>query len=225
MLLEPHLMEKIKESVLFNGMNEEEITTALEELCAAVKSYKKGERILFAGQTAPFMGFVLSGSVTIENNDIWGNRTILSRADTGQFFAETYALLKNEPLLVDVAANEESRILLLKIDGIQTLKNFNSSWSVKLISNMLLISAHKNLLLSNRSLHTSPKTIRERVMSYLNSLSLKKHSREFDIPFDRQQLADYLNLERSALSKELGKMQRDNLITVKKNHFTVTAEV
>ncbi|MBR2807174.1 MAG: winged helix-turn-helix domain-containing protein, partial [Oscillospiraceae bacterium] len=81
------------------------------------------------------------------------------------------------------------------------------------------ISAHKNLALSGRSFHTAPKTIRGRVMSYLNTVSLQRGSREFDIPFDRQQLADYLNLERSALSKELGKMQRDGLITVRKNHF------
>ena len=76
-------------------------------------------------------------------------------------------------------------------------------------------------MLSGRSFHTAPKTIRGRVLSYLNSVSLQKHSNEFDIPFDRQQLADYLNLERSALSKELGKMQRDGLIKTKKNHFVI----
>ena len=84
-----------------------------------------------------------------------------------------------------------------------------------------MISARKNLMLSGRSFHTAPKTIRGRVLSYLNSVSLQKHSNEFDIPFDRQQLADYLNLERSALSKELGKMQRDGLIKTKKNHFVI----
>jgi len=80
---------------------------------------------------------------------------------------------------------------------------------------------HKNLILSGRSFHTAPKTIRGRVMAYLNSVSLQRRSREFDIPFDRQQLADYLNLERSALSKELGKMQREGLISCRKNHFII----
>ena len=92
---------------------------------------------------------------------------------------------------------------------------------MKVIANLLRISAHKNLTLSGRSFHTAPKTIRGRVMSYLNSVSLQKHSRVFDLPFDRQQMADYLNVERSALSKELGKMEREGLIECRKNHFTI----
>ena len=84
---------------------------------------------------------------------------------------------------------------------------------------MLTISMRKNLMLSGRSFHTSPKTIRGRVMAYLSSMSLQAGSDEFDIPFDRQQLADYLNVERTALSKELGRMQKEELITVRKNHF------
>ena len=91
----------------------------------------------------------------------------------------------------------------------------------KLVTNLLTISAHKNLTLSGRSFHTSPKTIRGRVMAYLNSVSLQKGANEFDIPFDRQQLADYLNLERTALSKELGKMQKDKIISVNRNHFII----
>ena len=94
-----------------------------------------------------------------------------------------------------------------------------SVWMMKFLRNLLNVSAHKNLTLSGRSFHTAPKTIRGRVMSYLNAVSLRKHTSEFDIPFDRQQLSDYLNLDRSALSKELGKMQREGLITVRKNHF------
>ena len=81
------------------------------------------------------------------------------------------------------------------------------------------MATRKNLILFGRSFHTAPKTVRDRVLSYLNSVSLQKNSTDFDIPFDRQQLADYLNLERSALSKELGKMQREGLIKCRKNHF------
>ena len=150
---------------------------------------------------------------------MWGNRTILSNVGEGGFFAETYALLENEPLLVDVRANENCRILFFKVGSLKKLKSNMNLWSFKLISNLLVISANKNLHLSGRSFHTSPKTIRGRVMAYLSSVSLKKGSNDFDIPFDRQQLADYLNLERSALSKELGKMKKDGLIEVRKNHF------
>ena len=211
--------DKLKENIIFNGMTPDEIDQALNELCAIEKAYKKNSLILRAGDITDSLGLVLSGSVTIESNDMWGNRTILSNVDEGGFFAETYALLENEPLLVDVMANENCRILFFKVGSLKKLKSNMNLWSFKLISNLLMISANKNLHLSGRSFHTSPKTIRGRVMAYLNSVSLKKGSNEFDIPFDRQQLADYLNLERSALSKELGKMKKDGLIEVRKNHF------
>lgn len=209
----------LKENIIFNGMSPDEIDQALSELCAIEKAYEKNSLILRAGDTTDSLGLVLSGSVTIESNDMWGNRTILSNVGEGGFFAETYALLENEPLLVDVMANENCRILFFKVSSLKKLKSNMNLWSFKLISNLLKISANKNLHLSGRSFHTSPKTIRGRVMVYLNSVSLKKGSNEFDIPFDRQQLADYLNLERSALSKELGKMKKDGLIEVRKNHF------
>ena len=211
--------DKLKENIIFNGMTPDEIDQALNELCAIEKAYKKNSLILRAGDITDSLGLVLSGSVTIESNDMWGNRTILSNVGEGGFFAETYALLENEPLLVDVRANENCRILFFKVGSLKKLKSNMNLWSFKLISNLLMISANKNLHLSGRSFHTSPKTIRGRVMAYLNSVSLKKDSNEFDIPFDRQQLADYLNLERSALSKELGKMKKDGLIEVRKNHF------
>lgn len=211
--------DKLKENIIFNGMSPDEIDQALSELCAIEKEYKKNSLILRAGDITDSLGLVLSGSVTIESNDMWGNRTILSNVGEGGFFAETYALLENEPLLVDVRANENCRILFFKVGSLKKLKSNMNLWSFKLISNLLIISANKNLHLSGRSFHTSPKTIRGRVMAYLNSVSLKKGSNEFDIPFDRQQLADYLNLERSALSKELGKMKKDGLIEVRKNHF------
>lgn len=211
--------DKLKENIIFNGMSPDEIDQALSELCAIEKVYEKNSLILRAGEITDSLGLVLYGSVTIESNDMWGNRTILSNVGKGGFFAETYALLENEPLLVDVRANENCRILFFKVGSLKKLKSNMNLWSFKLISNLLIISANKNLHLSGRSFHTSPKTIRGRVMAYLSSISLKKESKEFDIPFDRQQLADYLNLERSALSKELGKMKKDGLIEVRKNHF------
>lgn len=212
---------QLQQSMLFRGMTELEITKALQVLEAHEKSFQKGETLLIAGTITERMGLVLEGSVTIESNDAWGNRTIISHVGQGQVFAETYALLENEPMLVDVTASEDCRVLFLRSGRIQSLKNSLEPWTLKYITNLLTISMHKNLILSGRSFHTAPKTIRGRVMAYLNSVSLQKHSREFDIPFDRQQLADYLNLERSALSKELGKMQKDELIFCKKNHFLI----
>lgn len=204
-------------NMLFRGMDGKEIESALKLLEAREREYNKGDVILHAGDKTLQMGLVLTGSVTVESNDMWGNRTILSHVGRGQFFAETYALLR-EPLLVDVTANEDCRILFLRM---KTLDGDHGNWTAKLLSNLLMVSAHKNLHLSGRSFHTSPKSIRGRVMSYLNSVSIQTGKSEFDIPFDRQQLADYLNVERTALSKELGKMQKDGYFTVRKNHFVI----
>ncbi len=213
--------QQLQKTMLFQGMTDSEIAEALQVLEAHEKCHKKGETLLIAGTITERMGLVLEGSVTIESNDAWGNRTIISHVGKSQVFAETYALLETEPMLVDVTASEDCRILFLRSGRIQSLKSSLESWTLKYITNLLTISMHKNLILSGRSFHTAPKTIRGRVMAYLNSVSLQKHSREFDIPFDRQQLADYLNLERSALSKELGKMKGDGLISCRKNHFVI----
>lgn len=214
----------IQKTMIFRGMSEEDVSMALSKLKAEERFFPKGAMILYAGDTTDRLGLVLQGSVTIENNDIWGNRTILSNVGKGQFFAETYALLDNEPLLVDVVANEDCTILFFCVSEIRRFTQALEPWSIKFITNLLSISTHKNLVLSGRSFHTAPKTIRGRVLSYLNSVALQKHSREFDIPFDRQQLADYLNLERTALSKELGKMKQEGLIGFRKNHFILFAE-
>lgn len=212
-------MNKLKDALLFKGMSESEITAALENLHAVEKKFRKGSSILLAGSTTDRMGLVLEGAVTIENNDIWGNKTILSHVGQSGFFAETYGLLVNEPMLVDVVADSYCRILFLRIGNIRHDLSGMAVWHLKFISNLLMISAHKNLILSGRSFHTAPKTIRERVSSYLNSVSIQTGKKEFDIPFDRQQMADYLNLERTALSKELRKMKDDGLIDFRKSHF------
>lgn len=214
-------MDVIQQVALFRGMDEAELAAALSALSAKEKTYEKDETILYAGNVSEHMGLVLEGSVTIESNDVWGNRTILSHIEKGGTFAETYALLEDEPMLVDVIANEKSNILSLRIGSLNLLQQDISPWRVKLIGNLLRISSQKNLHLSGRSFHTAPKSIRGRVMAYLNSVSLQKNKIDFDIPFDRQQLADYLNVERSALSRELSNMQQDGLILVRRNHFEI----
>ncbi len=213
-------VDVLQGTVLFRGMAETEIREALDSLGAFQRSYSKGEAVLHAGSTTRRIGLVLSGSVTVESNDMWGNRTVLDVIGRGEFFAETYAFLRNEPLLVDVAANEDSRVLFLEIGSLAESAAARP-WQVKLLGNLLTITAHKNLALSGRAFHTAPKTARGRILAYLNSVSVKKHAKEFDIPFDRQQMADYLSLERTALSKELGRMRREGIIAFRKNRFTI----
>lgn len=213
--------EALQNNRLFLDMNTLEINTALYILNARYQTFEKGEIILHAGGQTDCVCLVISGSVTIENNDMWGNRTILNIVDSDDFFAETYAILKDETMMVDAVANEQCAIMFLRIGGLFGSGFEGQPWSNKLVRNLLMISANKNLILSGRSFHISPKTARGRIMAYLNSVSLKKHSKVFDIPFDRQQMADYLNLERTALSKELSRMKREKIIDFKKNHFEI----
>lgn len=208
----------LAQSMLFHGLAEPEISSALDALHAEEKAYQKGSVVLRAGETTDRMGMVLSGRVTVESTDVWGNRTILSLLDAGQFFGEVYALLPGEVLLVDVRVVEDCRILFLTLSG---LEGHGGPWAGKLLRNLLTISARKNLALSGRSFHTAPKTVRGRVMAYLNTVSLQRHSHAFAIPFDRQQMADYLNIDRTALSKELGKMRDEGLIAFRKNRFQI----
>ena len=205
-------------SVLFKGFDEAEVNALLTALNAREKKFRKGTMIFHSGDIISTLCFVTLGSVTIESNDMWGNRTILNLVGKGQFFAESYALLPNEPMLVDVCANEDCTIVFLDMKAIGKL---DESIRARLLSNLLMITTRKNLHLSSRSFHTAPRQVRGRIMAYLNTVSVQKHSREFDIPFDRQQLADYLNVERSVLSNELSKMQRDGLIRCRKNHFEI----
>ncbi len=208
----------LSSSVLFKGFDETEINALLTSLNAREKKFPKGVMIFHSGDTISTLCFVTAGSVTIESNDMWGNRTILNLVGKGQFFAESYALLPNEPMLVDVCANEDCTIIFLDMRSIVRL---DESIRARLLGNLLMITTRKNLHLSSRSFHTAPRQVRGRIMAYLNTVSVQKHSREFDIPFDRQQLADYLNVERSVLSNELSKMQRDELIRCRKNHFEI----
>lgn len=208
----------LEKSRLFQKMTAKELSLCLDSLNAKEKKYRKEDVILHAGDKTDKIGMVLSGSVTIESNDIWGNRTVLSHVGKGQYFAETYALL-GEVLLVDVRANEDCRILFCNIRNLLDDCKKSSPWKEKLLKNILIISSQKNLILSGRSFHTSPKSCRGRLLSYLNAIALQTDSKEFDIPFNRQQLADYLNLERTNLSKELSHMKAEGLIEYRKSHF------
>ena len=216
-------LQELKQVILFRGMTDEEIRDCLESLSYGIRRFEKGAILLHAGQTTRRMGIVLSGSVTIESADQWGNLAILSHVGKNGFFAETYALLEDSVMLVDVRANEDCEIMFLDLSSLRQGPS-GSVWRSRIIANLLTISAQKNRTLSSRIFHTSSKSLRGRILSYLNTISIEQDSREFDIPFDRQQLADYLNVDRTALSKELGRMQKEGLIRCRKNHFSIQTE-
>lgn len=181
------------------------------------KSYRKGEILFSMGENTNEIGIIIEGSIVIENNDILGNSTILNKLETGDVFAETYAIT-GTPMMVDVVAAQACKIVFFNVGNL--LENTkNSSLAQKITRNLLFISMQKNLVLSSRIFCTSPKTIRERLAIFFSEQVTRTGSTSFDIPFNRQQMADYLNLDRSALSKELGKMQEEGLIRYRKNHF------
>ena len=213
-------MSFISKTALFRGCSEEDITNMAEHLDFRTNKYRKGDVILGAGSIVTDIGLVLSGSVRIEHSDLWGNKSILGITPAGGVFAESYACIPNEPMMVDAVANEDCNILFISVPKLFMPCLVCESQN-RLIQNLVMISARKNLQLSRRSLHTSPKTIRGRLLSYFSQQVSAQGSSKIVIPFDRQQLADYLNLDRSALSKELGKMKNDGLIEYKKNIFEI----
>lgn len=206
--------------IIFNNMTDKENEAALKFLQAYEKNFSKGAVIFSAGDTIDEMGFVLEGRVIIESG-ARENRNILNIIETGEFFGATYAIL-NAPALVDAVAGKDCRILFMKA-GLLSLNNdtlYAKKWAYKLFQNFLKTALDKNLRLSCRSAHTSPKNVRDRVTAYLNTVSLmNNNAHEFNIPLNRQQMADYLNVDRSALSHELSKMMHDGIIKFHKNHF------
>lgn len=211
----------LSNTILFQGTSPQEIEDMLGCLQAERKTFQKGEIIYHMGDAVPAMGLVLSGSVSIENDDIWGNKSILDTASVGQVFAETYACVPAEPMMVSVVASEKTEVLFLNVSRILQVCSNNCSHHGKIIRNLLSISARKNLNLSRRIFHTSTKSIRGRLLSYLSYQAMKNGSKTFDIPFSRQQLADYLSVDRSALSNELSKMQKDGLLKANRSHFVL----
>ena len=214
----------VSKTALFRGCSQAEIRDMAQHLHFRTARYKKGAVILSEGTVVTDIGLVLSGSVQIAHHDIWGNKSILGIVEAGGVFAEAYACIPNEPMLLDVVANEDCEILLVNVPSLFSLPSPGAGES-RLTQNLVVISAQKNLQLSRRSLHTSPKTIRGRLLSYFSHQISAQGSRTVKIPFDRQQLADYLNLDRSALSKELGKMKRDGILEYRKNVFTFKADL
>lgn len=199
-------------------MTDDEIKAALKDLNAYTKAFYKNEFILHAGFCTDQLGLMIEGRASVETNDMWGNRTILSMIEPDELFAETYAVRYDEPMIVDVRCEEACTVLFLR--AAELIRSYNDQvWQNKMIRNLLLISARKNLHLSGRSFQTSSKSARGRIMAYLSACSIRLGKTTFDIPFDRQQMADYLGLERTALSKELGKMKKEGILDFHKNTF------
>lgn len=211
--------EVLLRSMLFREVSEVDLDKLLHCLAAENRRYAKGEAIFRTGEPAVAMGMVLSGSVNIENDDVWGNKAILDHVIPGQVFAEAYACAAEEPMQVSAVAAEATEVLFLQAGRLLKPCAHGCAWHSQLLRNLLMISAQKNLILSRRMFHTASKTIRGRLQSYFSDQAVRQGGRNFSIPFNRQQLADYLGVDRSAMSHELSKMQQDGLLTYDRNRF------
>ena len=189
------------EMPVFKNIDNEDLVYLKSINAFRIEKYKRNNIIFHTGEIIHEIGIVISGNVIIENNDLWGNKTILSIVTSGQVFGESYAY-SHLPLMVNTVAADSATILFFDL-------------------NILDNPTRKNIILSNRSFCTAPKTIRGRLSIYFSGQSTINNSNEFDIPFNRQQMADFLNLDRSALSKELCKMRNEGLIDFNKNHFII----
>jgi CRP-like cAMP-binding protein len=209
----------LKTSPLFYGMEEQEIETMLGCFSAEWRAFAKNDFLLRVGDEVDSLGLVLSGSVHIIQEDFWGNRNIIAEIGTGQVFAESYACTQGATLGVSVVAAEETAALFLNIRSVMTTCASSCAFHARLIRNLLSALAEKNLRMNEKLSHMTKRSTREKLLSYLSLESQRRGSAAFDIPFNRQQLADYLSVERSAMSSELGRLRDEGVLSFDKNHF------
>ncbi len=214
-------LQVISSSKLFSGISEDELTAMFSCLDARKEDFPKEAFVLHSGDAVGSIGLVLSGRVLIVQDDVWGNRNILSKAGAGQTFATAFACAPKSVLNVDVIAETSVTVMFLNVDRILNVCPSACTHHSRMIRNILGELAEKNLRFGEKLEHMGQRTTRRKVMSYLSSEAKRLGTYEFDIPFSRQQLADYLGVERSGLSSELGKMHGEGLMDFHKNHFVL----
>ena len=215
----------LKKCILFKGIEEDDILSMLSCLDTRVVDARKGEYIFSEGEAAKYVGIVLTGEAQIVRNDFFGNRTIVAAIMPGELFGESFACAEVEELPVSVAASENSEIMLIDCRRIITTCSSSCRFHNMIIHNLLQVLATKNLAFNKKIEITSKRTIRDKLMTYLLSQAKIHGSSSFEIPFDRQELADYLGVERSAMSKEISKMKDDGLIECERSWFKVKGDV
>ena len=209
----------IRSSSLFSGISETELKAMLSCLETREERFPKDTFLLRTGDTAESIGLVLSGSVLVVQEDIWGNRNILSKAGPGQTFAAAYACAPGSLLNVSVLAETPVTAMFLNVKRVLNVCPSACEHHSRIIRNLLGELAEKNLRFGEKLTHMGQRTTRAKLMSYFSAEAQRLGTYEFDIPFSRQQLADYLAVERSGLSLELGKMRSEGLLDFHKNHF------
>ena len=204
---------------LCRGVDPSELPALLTCLGAKTVTADRRETVLREGEPARFVGVVLEGGVQIQQEDYFGNRSILGLAGPGELFGESFACAGADSLPVSVTASRDSVLLLVDCRRVLSPCEKACGFHRSILSNLMQIMARKNLAFHQKLQITSRRTTREKLLAYLN-LQAKLHgSAAFSIPFDRQELADYLGVDRSGLSAELSRLRREGILECQKNHF------
>lgn len=204
---------------LFDGIDKEELSSLLNCLAAKVVSFSKGDPVFLEGDRAGMIGFVLAGSVQIVRDDFYGNRSFLHLAETGELFGEAFACANMDTMPVSGYAAQDCQIIWLECNKMLTVCTNACGFHQAIVKNLLRVVAQNNLLLSRKIQFMSQKTTREKLLAYLLDQAKQKQSSEFTIPMDRQTLADFLGVERSAMSAELSKLRTAGVLESKGSWF------
>lgn len=219
-LLDASELNTAGSSHLFKGISENDIKSLMPCLTAEKKKYKKNETIIDEGARLNTACLLLSGSAHIERVDYSGARNIVNAITPGDVFGESYAA-SSLPVSVSVISDADTTVLFMNMTGIIHMCGNACPFHSKLLENLLRILSVRNLNLNDKITIISQKSLRAKIMMYLNEISKRSSSTYFDIPFSRQQLADYLNADRSALSAALSSLKSEGVIDFQKNHFRI----
>lgn len=211
----------LKSCPLFRGISEDNFKAILNCLGARIETFEKDEAILSEGDPAKYLGIIISGEAQIVRIDYFGNRSIIAYVDPPQIFGESFAYSGTEFLPVSVIASARTRAMLIDARRITMTCPNACSFHNQLIFNLLKAVADKNIIYNQKLEITSKRSTREKLMTYLHQQAKKNRSNHFIIPYDRQELADYLEVERSGLSAEISKLRAEGVILCRKSEFTL----
>ena len=209
----------LKRTQLFAGVGDDEIASMLSCLGARLYTYKKGEYVLRQGEHLNDIIVLVNGNLHIQKDDYWGNRSILGQIAVGEMFGEAYVAPESGALLNDVVAVEDSAVIFFDVKRIITTCSSVCRFHAMVVQNIFFAISEKNRKLVQKLGHMSKRSTREKLISYLSEEAKRHSSSSFTIPFNRQQLADFLSVDRSAMSNELCKMRDEGLIEFEKNQF------
>jgi CRP-like cAMP-binding protein len=209
----------LKSCPLFDRIAEEDLLRMLHCLEAKIEFFDKKYTVMAEGNVARYIGIVLSGSVQIIQMDYYGNRSILGNVEQSGVFAEAFACAEMSALPVSVIAGEPSEIMLIDSTHILHTCSNNCGFHQQLIFNLMKDLAQKSILFHQKLEIIAKRTTKDKLMAYLMLEARRAGSNVFDIPFDRQELADYLEVDRSGLSAEISKLREQGVLESRKRHF------